>query len=152
LGKNPGDVWTFATANFRGKHFASFPTKLVERPVLASCPERVCHRCGAPWQRRQSEADAVPAHSEHAARPVSAKTGKTSDHLGRVLRPTCRCRAGWQPGLVLDPFFGAGTVGLVAQSLGRDWIGIELNRQYAALARDRIDSARAQSSKANHAA
>jgi site-specific DNA-methyltransferase (cytosine-N4-specific) len=31
---------------------------------------------------------------------------------------------------VLDPFFGVGTVGLVAQGLGRRYIGIELNPEY----------------------
>lgn len=41
-------------------------------------------------------------------------------------------------GLVLDPFFGAGTTGLVADRLGRDCIGIELNEGYAAMARKRI--------------
>jgi DNA modification methylase len=39
---------------------------------------------------------------------------------------------------VLDPFFGAGTTGLVADQLGRDCIGIELNREYALLAKNRI--------------
>ena len=42
------------------------------------------------------------------------------------------------PCVVLDPFFGAGTVGLVAEQLGRDWIGCELNPEYAKLAQDRI--------------
>jgi hypothetical protein len=41
---------------------------------------------------------------------------------------------------VLDPFFGAGTVGLVAESLGRKWIGIELSSVYAEMARRRINS------------
>jgi DNA modification methylase len=41
-------------------------------------------------------------------------------------------------GVVLDPFFGAGTTGLVAQRLQRDCIGIELNPEYAEMARDRI--------------
>lgn len=41
-------------------------------------------------------------------------------------------------GAVLDPFFGAGTVGLVADRLGRDCIGIELNPDYAAMAEERI--------------
>ena len=40
--------------------------------------------------------------------------------------------------VVLDPFAGAGTVGLVASRLGRDFIGVELNPEYAAMARDRI--------------
>lgn len=39
---------------------------------------------------------------------------------------------------MLDPFFGAGTTGLVADRLGRDCIGIELNPEYAAIAERRI--------------
>jgi site-specific DNA-methyltransferase (adenine-specific) len=41
-------------------------------------------------------------------------------------------------GTVLDPFFGAGTTGLVADRLRRDCIGIELNPAYAEIARKRI--------------
>lgn len=46
------------------------------------------------------------------------------------------------PGRVLDPFAGAGTVGLVAEQLSVDAILIELNPEYAAMARRRIDRAR----------
>ncbi len=42
--------------------------------------------------------------------------------------------------LVLDPFFGSGTTGAVAKKLGRDWIGIERDEDYAEIARDRIDA------------
>ena len=42
-------------------------------------------------------------------------------------------------GTVLDPFGGAGTVGLVADRLGRNAILIELNPDYAAMARRRIE-------------
>jgi DNA modification methylase len=41
-------------------------------------------------------------------------------------------------GTVLDPFGGAGTTGLVADQLKRNAILIELNPEYAALARDRV--------------
>ena len=41
-------------------------------------------------------------------------------------------------GTVLDPFFGAGTTGLVAKQLGRDFIGIELNEKYCEMAERRI--------------
>jgi DNA modification methylase len=58
------------------------------------------------------------------------------------LHPTCRCWKGWRPGVVLDPFFGAGTVGLVAEKHGRDWVGIELNPDFVALANERIATAR----------
>lgn len=39
---------------------------------------------------------------------------------------------------VLDPFFGSGTTGMVAQQLGRRYIGIELNPDYIALAQQRL--------------
>lgn len=41
-------------------------------------------------------------------------------------------------GIVLDPFNGAGTTGLVALRNGRGYIGCEINTEYAAMARDRI--------------
>jgi DNA modification methylase len=41
-------------------------------------------------------------------------------------------------GTVLDPFAGAGTVGLVALELGRRFLGIELNPAYAEMARKRV--------------
>jgi len=50
----------------------------------------------------------------------------------------CDCKAPARRGIVADPFFGTGTVGLVAQELGRDWLGIELNPAYARLAEERL--------------
>ena len=49
---------------------------------------------------------------------------------------------------MLDPFFGAGTVGLVAEAHRRDWLGIELNPRFAKLAMDRITEARITRDKA----
>ncbi|EKS9840608.1 site-specific DNA-methyltransferase [Burkholderia cenocepacia] len=47
--------------------------------------------------------------------------------------------AGSRPGdVVLDPFFGSGTVGQVAQRLGRRFLGCELNPDYEQLQRDRL--------------
>lgn len=43
-----------------------------------------------------------------------------------------------KPAVVLDPFFGAGTTGLVADDHGRDCIGIELNPAYAKIAARRL--------------
>jgi modification methylase len=42
--------------------------------------------------------------------------------------------------VVLDPFFGTGTTGAVARRLGREWIGIEREKRYVRVARQRIDS------------
>lgn len=45
------------------------------------------------------------------------------------------CPAG---GVVLDPFFGSGTTGLVAKELGRYYIGIEINQEFIAIAEKRL--------------
>lgn len=43
-----------------------------------------------------------------------------------------------EEGTVLDPFFGAGTVGIVCKLLNRNYIGIELNSKYVSMAQQRI--------------
>lgn len=61
--------------------------------------------------------------------------------------PGCRCYEGVDsvdrgdtvPGVVLDPFCGAGTTGLVALQLGRRFIGIDLNPKYCEMARRRME-------------
>ncbi len=79
--RNARTVWQIATQPFSGAHFATFPTELPRRCILA----------------------------------------------------------GSAPGdTVLDPFSGAGTTLLVADRLGRNGLGVELNPKYAEMARRRI--------------
>jgi len=55
------------------------------------------------------------------------------------LAQTC-ILAGCPPGgVVLDPFFGSGTTGFVAQQHGRRYIGIDINAEYCRLADERIN-------------
>jgi site-specific DNA-methyltransferase (adenine-specific) len=126
MGRNPGDVWSLPSANFRGAHFATFPESLIERPILASVPERVCVRCGVPWRRKTTGTNRGP------------------------LTAMCSCNADAVPGVVLDPFMGSGTVGIVAARLRRDWLGIELNPEFAQMAESRITAT--QPSELRHAA
>ena len=49
--------------------------------------------------------------------------------------------------IVLDPFFGTGTTGAVAKKLGRNFIGIEQNANYAIEAQKRINSIKEIASK-----
>jgi len=64
--------------------------------------------------------------------------GKTwnSDKKTTGWRHTCACIAPPErvPCTVLDPFAGSGTTGVVAQRLGREFVGIELNPAYVDLA------------------
>lgn len=55
---------------------------------------------------------------------------------------TCDCAADRVPATVLDPFGGAGTVGLVAAALNRRSILVELSDDYATQARRWIEQAR----------
>lgn len=120
LGKNPGDVWTLPAGRGRGEHHAVFPEGLIRRPILAGTPERVCLDCQRGWRRTR------------AANQASE------------LRPGCGCSVGWRPGVVLDPFMGSGTTGVVAEALNRDWLGIELHPGFAAMAEQRIRELRAE--------
>jgi site-specific DNA-methyltransferase (adenine-specific) len=123
LGKNPGDVWTFATSNVRNAHHALFPETLITRPLLVTCPQRVCARCGVPWQREQTDRE------------------RRDPVLGE-LRASCDCESGTRPGLVFDPFIGAGTTAVVAERHGRDWLGLEINTNFAEAAMRRIEAER----------
>lgn len=54
--------------------------------------------------------------------------------------PMLCIQAGSEPGdTILDPFAGAGTTGVAAQKLAREFIGIELNPEYAEMAERRIN-------------
>jgi DNA modification methylase len=130
LGKNPGDVWSIPTAGYRGAHHAVYPTALVERPILATCPEKVCVACGTPWRRDKTTS--------------ASATDRALTRIGRLVK-VCGCATeNSRPGLVLDPFMGSGTTAIVAEQHDRDWIGVELNPQFAALARQRIEDERHQ--------
>jgi modification methylase len=80
--------------------------------------------------------------------PICSGPERLKDDGGRKAHPTQKPEAllhrlllaTTNPGdVVLDPFFGTGTTGAVAKRLGRRWIGIERDADYAAAAQERID-------------
>lgn len=82
--------------------------------------------------------------------PLAQGRERLRDAHGNRLHPTQKPEAllyriilaTSQPGdLILDPFFGSGTTGVVAKRLGRDFIGIEQHREYVDLAARRINQA-----------
>ena len=108
LGKNPGDTWRTSTSSYQSSHPATYPEQLIRPAVLAGCPERTCASCG------------VPQPTPIGLEPCSCATVAT------------------HPGIVLDPFLGSGSTAAAAKRAGRDWLGIELNPEYAALAEQRL--------------
>ncbi len=77
----------------------------------------VCGRCGKPLPR-------VGSHP-------TVKPTDLMRHLVRLVTP-----AG---GTVLDPFLGSGTTGLAAEMEGFDWVGIEREAEYVAIAEARLN-------------
>lgn len=152
-GRNRRSVWTIGTRPFKGAHFATFPCRLVEPCILAGTSEHgQCTQCGAPFQRvvRKTFVPRGDVSLERGVRGVSGQ--KPMDRSSRWQgsprgttrfdtigwRPTCKCKADSVPQVVLDPFSGAGTVGLVATRWGRDFIGIEVSPEYVQLSEQRI--------------
>lgn len=79
--------------------------------------------------------------------PICSGPERLKDDGGRKAHPTQKPEsllhrillATTNPGdTVLDPFFGTGTTGAVAEKLGRRWIGIERDADYARAAEERI--------------
>lgn len=163
--RNMRNFWLLGPEPFPEAHFATFPTEIPRRAILAGTSERgVCAKCGAPWTRVTKT-----EYSPHWKGGTVGNTQKTNDDrenmrwAGRAdqrrmtkesatlgWRATCGCERWDAPGneligepvpaTILDPFLGSGTTALVADRLGRNCIGIELNDSYAAMARRRIES------------
>ena len=154
--RNARSVWTIATEAFSEAHFATFPTELVRRCILAGTSAKGrCPACGARWAR-VVETEFVKLRNRLPTRKSRQNGADMADISSRDAmgynrtmtcgwRPTCGCDAGEPiPCTVLDPFGGSGTTGLVAEALGRDAILIELNADYCAMAEHRLAAARAR--------
>ena len=67
----------------------------------------------------------------------SGYKGET-EYVDKGLQKQCQCETNEvRKGIVLDCFMGSGTTGMVAQSLGRSWIGCELNPEYVEMQKKR---------------
>jgi len=153
--RNRRSVWTVPTKPFKGAHFATFPPDLIEPCILAGTSEAgCCSACGAPRERvvekkatgRVQERQGGGLGTAVRREPLGLKPVAGTFQEGVVTRtvgwrPGCACGAGVVPCVVMDPFMGSGTTAMVAQKLGRAWIGIEVNPAYEPLIRQRTEQA-----------
>jgi DNA modification methylase len=155
-GANRRSVWTLGPEPFADAHFAVMPGKLARDCVLAGSPEMCCGTCGAPWERVADRHAAGEGHESPKDRSafMHRKPGRTMDSgfssstLHTQYHDIRRITVGWRAScehddpsgssVVLDPFSGAGTTGVQALRAGRSYVGVELNPEYAELARNRI--------------
>lgn len=159
-------VFTINPKPFKGSHAATFPIALIAPCIKTGTSEYgCCAECGQPYTRITEIGDANIDHQKLCGGDNSGKyDGKsTKDYLSHKAQDASATKArilaglkerktvGWQKMckcetnevnkcIVLDCFMGAGTVGLVAKQLGRDYIGLELNPEYAKMATDRIEN------------
>lgn len=131
------------------------PPKLVETCLKAGTSEKgVCRTCGAPWVRVVEKKKTFESGSGKSGNPIFGKNGPNCQGGGDTgdirkgpclstktlgFRPSCKCPDTTQiPATVLDPFGGAGTVGLVAAKMGLNSILIEMKPDYCDMAAKRI--------------
>ena len=115
-GANLTDVWVIGPQPYEGDHFATYPDKIVEICLKAGTSAMgTCPTCRAPWKRHEEDVDAWF--------PTCAHKADESDLI---------------PAVVLDPFAGSGTTGVVALRHGRQFIGIDVQSDYVQQARRRI--------------
>jgi DNA modification methylase len=152
LKANPTNAVMFKQNNrsTNDNHYAKFPESMVEFFILAGCPAQVCKKCGKP-RERIIKAIGVPRdrnkYRGEIGRPsgINSLSGKIlaewkTNHPDEFLGWTdCGCNAGFEPGIVLDPFMGSGTTAIVSKKLGRNYIGIELNEEYIKMAKEKLD-------------
>jgi len=152
-GRNKRTVWTVTTQSYPEAHFATYPEKLIEPCILAGCPEEVCSKCGKPVERIVEKERTFESGSGKSGNMPVGKHGINLQGGGETLdirrgpcvrsktigfKQTCDCNAGFKPGIVYDPFMGAGTTALVALRASRQFIGSEISADYVKIAEKRI--------------
>ena len=146
-GRNKRTVWTIPTQPFPEAHFAVYPEGLIEIPIRAGCPEFICKECGKARVKIYKDTgeyeicggnNSITAEQIQKVSPTSTLlTGKRKVRK-EIGYTDCGCNAGWEGGIVLDPFMGAGTTALVALKQRKRFIGIEIKREYIDMANRRI--------------
>jgi len=132
--RNKRDVWEINTQPYPEAHFAVFPEKLIETPILAGCPSAICKKCGKArekiYETTGRQGSNASNELENLGRPPEICGTPEIKDLGYS---DCGCNTGFEPGIVLDPFAGSGTTGAVAKRLGRKYIGIDISEAYCKL-------------------
>lgn len=113
---NPLDVVRPRRDNYSGKHFAVFPPRLVAPLIAATVPKFACSTCAKPL---------APVVESHIDRQTIKRNDRIVDY-----RNVCIHAKEYVPGRVLDPFFGSGTVGMVARMMGREFAGTDISHEY----------------------
>ena len=136
-------IWRKANPmpNFRGKRFTN-----AHETLIWCARDREQKKYTFNYEAMKALNDELQMRSDWLF-PLCTGAERLKGADGRKAHPTQKPEAllyrvilaSTKPGdLVLDPFFGTGTTGVVAKRLGRRWLGIERDADYAQLARERL--------------
>jgi modification methylase len=137
-------VWrkTNPMPNFRGRRFTN------AHETMIWCAREREGRYRFNYEAMKSLNDDLQMRSDWLL-PICSGGERLKDGEGKKAHPTQKPEAllhrvilaSTQPGdLVLDPFFGTGTTGVVAKRLGRNYLGIERDPGYIAAAEKRLSA------------
>jgi len=150
--RNKRSVWRTSVSTFKGKHFATYPSKLIDPMIAASTSEKgCCVECGTPWHRKFEKEkikskEVATGESVYDMDSNYVKGKESNSKKGYILKLVdngfekgCKCDTDEvKPGVVLDPFNGSGTTGKVAFKYDQKYIGIDTNKEYLDIARKNI--------------
>jgi len=141
-GRNKRCVWIIPTQPFPEAHFAVYPEGLIDMPIKAGCPEFVCKKCGKARVKiniSESKPTRPGLESKDENNNIYSANRKRymPEYKGEYITD-CGCNAGFEGGIVLDPFMGAGTTALVALKQRKRFIGIEIKQEYIDMSYKRI--------------
>ena len=151
-GRNKRTVWTIPTKPYPEAHFAVYPAELIRTCIKAGCPRYVCKKCGKAREKIYVKSKYMPKIVPDGIRFVDKSRGDKNRKLSgqeynkfKSENPDefkgytdCGCNAGFEGGIVLDPFAGSGTTLEEAIRQGKDYIGIELKDDYIDLINKRL--------------
>jgi DNA modification methylase len=145
-GRNKRCVWLISTTQFPEAHFAVYPEKLIEIPIKAGCPEFICKKCGKarikilePTEEYKKYLGQGNLEEHHAGQETKTKFKVKTNAEYKIKGYTdCGCNAGFESGIVLDPFIGSGTTAEEALKQRKRFIGIELKQEYIDMANKRL--------------
>lgn len=132
VARNARSVWAFSSEQYDGAHCAVFPTDLPRRCILAGTSDAgCCPTCGTAWVRvvERGTTGTTPEEVMHSAPTITTNGWKQSCACPPQDPVAC---------IVLDPFSGAATTGLVALQHKRRYLGCEINPEYIDLTRKRL--------------
>jgi hypothetical protein len=123
--------------------------------LKAGDSREVCKNCGKPrfrivkadWKQKRlgtwKQAENIRKEMQWPDVHRQANAGELSQITEPSIRTTvgwtdCGCGAGFEQGVVLDPFGGSETVCVVAKRFGLNYIGFDLKLEYCEIARKRL--------------